>query len=162
MSRIAAFVGKTLSDLLLIPVPTLLVVGLGYALGARITTGLLGIVGILGVAIVFSGWFVAVSSVVGIATGSSRVTGVATNLVQFPLLFASTAFVPESALPGWLRPVNAVNPITYGVDAARAIVPTGWAWDVIGRSLVVLGALDLAFGALAVYFLTRASSSAVR
>lgn len=88
-------------------------------------------------------------------------TGVATNLVQFPLLFASTAFVPESALPGWLRPVSAVNPIAHGVDAARAIVLTGWAWDVIGRSLVALGALDLAFGALAVYFLTRASSSAV-
>lgn len=162
MSRTAVFAGKLLSDLLLILAPTLLMVSLGYALGARITTGLLGVVGILGVALLFSVWFMAISYIIGIVTGSSRVTGISTNLIQFPLLFASTAFVPEHALPGWLQAVSSVNPITYGVDAAREIMLTGWTWNVIGRSLVVLVVLDIVLGALAVYFLDRASSSTVR
>ena len=162
MSRTAVFSGKVLSDLLLILVPTLIMVGLGYVAGAPVTTGLIGVIGILIVAIVFSVWFMAFSNILAVVTGSTRVTGITTNLVQFPLLFASTAFVPVDALPSWLQLVSSVNPITYGVDAARAIMLTGWEWNIIGQSAVVLVALDIVLGVLAVYVLNRASSSAVR
>lgn len=162
MSRTAVFSGKVLSDLLLIVVPTLIMVMLGHVAGAPVTTGVLGILGILAVAVVFSVWFMAFSNILAVVTGSTRVTGIVTNLVQFPLLFASTAFVPVDALPGWLQTVSSVNPITYGVDAARVLMLSGWDWDVILPSLVILGVLDLLFGGLAVYFLNRASSATVR
>lgn len=162
MSRTAVFSGKILSDLLLITIPTLIMVSLGYVAGAPVTTGLLGIGGILGVALVFSVWFMAISYIIGVVTGSIRVTGIATNLVQFPLLFASTAFVPVDALPGWLQAVSSVNPVTYGVDAARVIMLSGWEWGVIVPSLIILVVLDFLLGGLAVYFLNRASSAAVR
>lgn len=162
MSRTAVFSGKVLSDLLLIVVPTLIMVVLGHVAGAPVTTGLLGVLGILAVSVVFSVWFMAFSNILAVVSGSTRVTGIVTNLVQFPLLFASTAFVPVDALPGWLQTVSSVNPITYGVDATRVIMLSGWDWDVILPSLVVLGVLDLLFGGLAVYFLNRASSATVR
>lgn len=162
MSRTAVFCGKILSDLLLIVVPALFVLSFGYVAGASVTTGLLGIGGILGVALVFSVWFMAFSNIFGVVTGSTRVTGIVTNLVQLPLLFASTAFVPVDALPGWLQIVSAGNPITYGVNAARTIMLSGWDWSVICPSLGILGALDLVLGGIAVYVLNRASSTAVR
>lgn len=162
MSRTAMFTGKLLSDLLLVVIPTLVMFGVGYVLGATILTGLLGVLGIIGVVLLFSVWFMAISYILAIVTESSRATGISTNLIQFPLLFASTAFVPQDTLPGWLQLVSSVNPITYGVDATRAIMLTGWTWDVIVRSLVILGALDLAFGIVSVYLLDRASSSNVR
>ncbi|GAB3290410.1 ABC transporter permease [Parasphingorhabdus pacifica] len=40
-------------------------------------------------------------------------------LAMFPLMFASSAFVPLETLPGWLRVVATVNPMTYAVDASR-------------------------------------------
>lgn len=40
-------------------------------------------------------------------------------LAMFPLMFASSAFVPLDALPQWLRVVAGVNPLTYAVDASR-------------------------------------------
>ncbi|MCA1572198.1 MAG: ABC transporter permease [Chloroflexi bacterium] len=43
-------------------------------------------------------------------------------IVIFPLMFASSAFVPVSGLPGWLQVIAAGNPLTYAIDAAR-----GWA-----------------------------------
>ncbi|MGI9062742.1 MAG: ABC transporter permease [Pseudonocardiaceae bacterium] len=43
-------------------------------------------------------------------------------MVIFPLMFASSAFVPVDGLPGWLQVVATVNPMTYAIDAAR-----GWA-----------------------------------
>ncbi|WP_433269544.1 ABC transporter permease [Actinosynnema sp. CS-041913] len=42
-------------------------------------------------------------------------------LAMFPLMFASSAYVPVSGLPGWLQAVANVNPLTYAVDAARAL-----------------------------------------
>ncbi|WP_018788093.1 ABC transporter permease [Micromonospora sp. CNB394] len=46
-------------------------------------------------------------------------------LVTFPLMFASSAFVPLDALPGWLQLVAAFNPVTYAVEAARHLA-LGW------------------------------------
>ena len=43
-------------------------------------------------------------------------------VVIFPLMFASSAFVPIAGLPGWLQVVATINPLTYAIDAAR-----GWA-----------------------------------
>jgi ABC-2 type transport system permease protein len=40
-------------------------------------------------------------------------------LAMFPLMFASSAFVPLEGLPGWLRVIATINPLTYAVDASR-------------------------------------------
>ncbi|MCP2170065.1 ABC transporter permease [Goodfellowiella coeruleoviolacea] len=40
-------------------------------------------------------------------------------VLVFPLMFASSAFVPVANLPGWLQVVATVNPMTYAVNAAR-------------------------------------------
>jgi ABC-2 type transport system permease protein len=40
-------------------------------------------------------------------------------LVMFPLMFASSAYVPISGLPGWLRAIAHVNPMTFAVNASR-------------------------------------------
>src|SRR5690606_32840148 len=42
-------------------------------------------------------------------------------LVTFPLMFASSAFVPIDVLPRWLQVVAIVNPVTYAVNASRAL-----------------------------------------
>lgn len=49
-------------------------------------------------------------------------------LAMFPLMFASSAFVPIDALPAWLGVVAKINPLTYAVDASRDLslaVPVG-------------------------------------
>ncbi|MFE9681775.1 ABC transporter permease [Streptomyces sp. NPDC006285] len=42
-------------------------------------------------------------------------------IVIFPLMFASSAYVPVADLPGWLAAVASVNPLTYAIDASRAL-----------------------------------------
>ncbi|TWF95971.1 ABC transporter permease [Saccharopolyspora dendranthemae] len=49
-------------------------------------------------------------------------------LAMFPLMFASSAFVPVQSLPTWLGVVAKINPLTYAVDASRNLslaLPTG-------------------------------------
>ncbi len=43
-------------------------------------------------------------------------------MVIFPLMFASSAFVPIAALPTWLQVIATINPLSHAIDAAR-----GWA-----------------------------------
>ncbi|HEX2312940.1 MAG TPA: ABC transporter permease [Thermomonospora sp.] len=45
----------------------------------------------------------------------------ASGLVMFPLMFASTAFTPLEGLPAWLRVAAGLNPMSHGIDAARAL-----------------------------------------
>jgi ABC-2 type transport system permease protein len=175
MSRSAVFIGKTLAEVLRIAVQIAIILVLGVALGAEIATGVAGALGIMAVGVLFSLWFVSFSNTLAVLTKDQESTIIGANLLQFPLLFVSSAFLPLSALPGWIQTVAAFNPVTYGVDAARAIildadvmtvidVSTGYGglWDSVIPGVAVLLALDLVLGGVAVYMLTRATSSNVQ
>jgi ABC-2 type transport system permease protein len=74
---------------------------------------------------------------------SARIMQSISGLTLFPLMFASSAYVPVAALPGWLQAVALVNPVSYAVDATRALAldwPVG----------------DAVFGAVATSLLTGA------
>ena len=47
--------------------------------------------------------------------------GTVSNFVVMPMYFLSGAIYPTSSAPDWMKPLIAVNPLTYGVDAMRTI-----------------------------------------
>jgi ABC-2 type transport system permease protein len=47
------------------------------------------------------------------------------QLMTMPLFFASNAIYPLELMPRWLRGVALVNPLTYLVDALRALMIAG-------------------------------------
>ena len=174
MNRTAVFLGKTAAEVFRIAIQIGIILVLGVLLGAEIATGVLGAIGIIGVGILFSLWFVAVSNSLALLTRDQESTIIGANLMQFPLLFLSTAFLPLSAMPGWIQTFAKLNPVTYGVDAARSlmldrdtmtVIEVSWfdsALDGVVPGVLVLIGLDLALGAIAVILLSRASSSSVR
>jgi ABC-2 type transport system permease protein len=174
MSRTAVFVGKTAAEVFRIAVQIAIILGLGVLLGADIVTGVAGAAGIVAVGILFSLWFVAFSNAVAILTRDQESTIISANLLQFPLLFLSSAFLPLEALPGWIQTFARVNPVTYGVDAARSlmidqdvmtVIDVAWfggTLDGVAPGVAVLVGLDLVLGAVAVVLLSRASSSDVK
>lgn len=42
-------------------------------------------------------------------------------VVMVPLMFGSSAYMPVEAMPAWVRWFSTVNPVTYAVDAVRAL-----------------------------------------
>ena len=84
------------------------------------------------------------------------------NFLQLPFLFVSSVFLPVEVLPGRVQFISSINPITYDVDATRALVIRGWAWDTVLPSLGVLIALDVALGTLAVVLIRRATDASAR
>ncbi|WP_181687256.1 ABC transporter permease [Halorhabdus salina] len=174
MNRVAIFLGKTLSELIRIVIQVVIILVLGVILGADVATGLPGALAIIGIAILFALWFLAFSNVIALITRDQESTIIAANMVQLPLLFVSSAFLPVSSMPGWVQTVATYNPITYGVDAARAlmldadvmevldITAFGGIWNTLVPSLAVLIVLDVILGAIAVYMINRASSASVQ
>jgi ABC-2 type transport system permease protein len=174
MNRTAVFLGKTAAEMFRIAVQIAIILLLGLVLGADIATGVPGAIGVILVGIVFSLWFVAFSNALAILTRDQESTIIGANLLQFPLLFLSSAFLPLDALPGWIQTFARLNPVTYGVAAARSLVVGEDVMTVIEVSwfggtlngvvpgVVVLLALDIVLGATAVYLLSRASSSDVQ
>ena len=68
--------------------------------------------------------------------------------VIFPLMFASSAFVPIAELPPWMQVIATVNPLTYAIDAAR-----GWALadPAVGATVsALLTAVVLTIGSAAI------------
>ncbi|SDC62427.1 ABC transporter permease [Natrinema hispanicum] len=174
MNRVAVFVGKTLAEVVRIIAQVTIVLSLGVILGAEIATGLVGAVAIAGICVLFSVWFTAFSNVLAVVTRDEESTIIGANLLQLPLLFVSSAFLPLPALPTWIQTVATFNPITYGVDATRAVMlgedtmtvievtRFGGMWDTLVPALAVLVCLALAFGSVAIYAISRAASADVR
>lgn len=42
------------------------------------------------------------------------------NMMTLPLMFFSSAMVPKSFMPGWIRVITMINPIDYAVEATRS------------------------------------------
>jgi ABC-2 type transport system permease protein len=47
------------------------------------------------------------------------------QILTMPLFFASNAIYPVAIMPPWLRACAQVNPLTYEVDALRALMLPG-------------------------------------
>ncbi len=74
---------------------------------------------------------------IGVLVKNPETTQIAGMLVTFPLMFASSAYVPTKSLPGWLQAVAKVNPLSYTVDAARSFALGHPSSDALGKSLLI-------------------------
>ena len=62
---------------------------------------------------------------VGLAVGQPETAQAAAFPVMAPLVFASSAFVPVSTMPGWLQPFAEHQPLSVVVSASRDLVLGG-------------------------------------
>ncbi len=171
MRTTAVFAGKGMSEFLRIVVQVLVVLALAVAVGGEVATGAFGVVAVLVICLLVALWFMIVSNALGVVTTDEESISAGTNLLQFPLLFLSSAFLPLSALPGWIRAFATVNPVTYAVDALRAlvlgrrvpmVVEVSWFGGILDPVLVavvVLVGLNVAFGGLLVAYVDRVDAS---
>lgn len=104
-------------------------------LGARIQTGLGGFLVILALSGLFGIAFAGTSFIPALLTKSEQATS-ALALLLFPVFFMSTAFVPQSLMPGWMQAINPWNPVSYVIEALRALMVTGYDWGTVGRALL--------------------------
>jgi len=57
----------------------------------------------------------------GLVRSRDRLMGIG-QAITMPLFFASNALYPVGVMPGWLHALSVVNPLSYEVDALRALL----------------------------------------
>jgi oleandomycin transport system permease protein len=138
-----------LADILRYLIVCVVTLGIGYALGFRVQTGVLPALAAVGLAVAFGLCFCWISVFVGMTVRSSgSVQGIMFVLV-LPLSFISSAFVPPGTLPGYLRAFVRVNPITHIVDTVRSLLTGGPIGMHLLWTLVAMAGLLVVFVPLA-------------
>ncbi len=120
MARSAVLIGRVTADSLSNAVGLIIIVIVGLAVGFRphsIPGLILGLLVLLAFALAFSFVF----ALVGLYASNVQTVNAATFPVVFPLTFASSAFVPTSTMPSWLRAFADHQPVTTVIDAVRAL-----------------------------------------
>jgi ABC-2 type transport system permease protein/oleandomycin transport system permease protein len=125
MARSAVLTGRTSADMVRNVFTVIIITAVGFAVGFRPTTGVLaylaGILLILLFAYSLSWGF----AVIGLSAPNSETAQVMSFPILFPLTFISSAFVPVSGMPSWLRGFATYQPVSVTVSACRALMLGG-------------------------------------
>ena len=122
MARSAVLAGRTVADVIRNVFVIALMIVLAYLLGFRPQTSLLPFVAGVLVALAFAFALSWVMASIGLGVKNSEAAQSAAFIPIFPLVFASSVFVPTETLPGWLRVFADHQPVTRTANAVRGLV----------------------------------------
>jgi ABC transporter DrrB family efflux protein len=125
MSRSAVLTGRTLADLSRNVFVVVLMMVVGFLVGWRIHTNLLGLIA-GGLIVLLFGYAMSwIFATVGLAVGDPETAQAAAFPVLAPLVFASSAFVSPETMPGWLQAWARNQPVSATASAVRALTIGG-------------------------------------
>ncbi|MET0453942.1 MAG: ABC transporter permease [Mycobacterium sp.] len=95
---------------------------IAYLMGIHLTANPLRILAAMAVVVLGSAFFACLSmTLAGLVRNRDRLMGIG-QAITMPLFFASNALYPVDVMPQWLRWLSAVNPLSYEVNALRALL----------------------------------------
>jgi ABC-2 type transport system permease protein/oleandomycin transport system permease protein len=119
MARSAVLAGRTLADTIRNVGVVFLMIFVATLIGFRFQNGILSALGAIALVVAFGHAFSWIAAFIGLITRDPETSQVAVTIWVFPLVFASSAFVPVQTMPDWLQAFAEVQPISVTVNAAR-------------------------------------------
>ncbi len=125
-SRISSIViGKALAASIRGVFQAVVIFALALIIGVNLRFDVFDVVGVFVVIILFAMCFSSLSMLLAsFFKTRDRMMGIG-QAITMPLFFASNAIYPTSIMPTWLQYVSKFNPLSYVVDAMRAMLLTG-------------------------------------
>ena len=102
MARSAVLAGRLAADTARILVATLIVIGVGYAIGFRFQDGIGPAMAMVLLATAFGLALCCIAAYTGLAIGDEESVQALGMIWLLPITFLSSAFVPIQTMPGWL------------------------------------------------------------
>ena len=151
MARSAVLIGRTSADLVRNVLIILLMIIVGYIIGFRFQAGVLQAIGCIALVSAFGLALSWIFAFLGLTVRSAEAAQSAGFVVLFPLVFASSVFVPVSTLPGWLRAIAKVSPVTLTANAARSLALVPGTPSSLGGAIAWIAGLLAVFIPLSVW-----------
>jgi ABC transporter DrrB family efflux protein len=157
MARSAVLLGRTVADL----VRNVLIIGLmiivGYLVGFRFHAGVAGALAAVGLVASFGFALSWIFAFLALTVRGAEAAQSAGFVVVFPLVFASSVFVPVSSMPAWLQGFAGASPITLTANAARSLSLTGGVPGSLGGAAAWIAVILAVFIPLCVWRYRRMS-----
>ncbi len=128
----------------------------GYVVGFRFHGGVSGALASVAVVAAFGFALSWIFAFVALTVRGAEAAQSAGFVVIFPLVFASSVFVPVSTMPSWLEAFAKASPVTLTADAARSYALTGAPMS-LGAAAAWIGGLLAVFIPLCVWRYRRMS-----
>jgi ABC-2 type transport system permease protein len=123
--RVALLLGLMVADLAVVLALCVPVLAVGFLVGVHFVTGIPGVLAFVALSALWGVAFTGIPYAVALKTGSPAAVN-ASFVIFFPAFFLSDAVMPKQALSGWFSAIATYNPVTYVINALRAIIVSGW------------------------------------
>lgn len=122
IARSAVLAGRTLADVVRNAFVLALMLAVGFAIGFRPQTDVPRFMAAFGMVLLFTFSLSWVMATVGLKVRTPEAAQSAAFIPIFPLVFASSVFVPTQTMPDWLRTFADHQPITVITNALRGLM----------------------------------------
>jgi ABC-2 type transport system permease protein/oleandomycin transport system permease protein len=151
MARSAVLVGRTTADFVRNVLIIVLMIVVGYIIGFRFQAGFAQAVACIALVSAFGLALSWIFAFVALTVRGAEAAQTAGFVVLFPLVFASSVFVPVSTLPSWLQAIAKVSPVTLAANAARSLALVPGTPSSLGGAIAWIAGLLAVFIPLSVW-----------
>jgi ABC transporter DrrB family efflux protein len=121
MVRSAVLAGRTAADTVVIVFQVVLMYVVAYLVGYRFHNGVWSALVGFTMVVMVGYSFTWVAAFAGLSLKTVEAVQAATFTLVFPIVFASSAFVPDTTFPGWLEAWSRVNPVSIWAQTFRVL-----------------------------------------
>jgi ABC-2 type transport system permease protein len=153
MSRFGIMIGRTLGGATVAAIQGIVVMLISLIFGFR-PTNWFGIIPSLGIMFLAALLFTSLGTMIASLLDDMQGFQLIMNFLVMPLFFLSGALFPLEGLPTALSIIASLDPLSYGVDALRALLINTGHFG-LGIDVIVLGAVTFIFLWLGSYFFKK-------
>jgi ABC-2 type transport system permease protein len=118
--RSSVLAARAIADTAILALAASVTVGIAFAVGFRLKGSVVDGLAAFGLVILFGFAFEWLFVLMGLIAGNSQAAQ-GMGMIVFPLAFISSAYIPVDTMPGWLQLFAKHQPLTWMVDAVRAL-----------------------------------------
>jgi ABC-2 type transport system permease protein len=148
VARSSLVLGHVAQSALNAAVQAVIILGVGFLMGARIDAGPVGWLVIVASAMLVAACFSGISNGIALFARREETMIAVSNFIALPLMFLSSTLIAFALMPEWMQWAARFNPVEWGVVSAREVAVEGTDW---GRVVAYLGLLVTVTAATAAF-----------
>lgn len=154
LSKTLSLFFKIFADYTRIIVQVFLLIGIGFLIGVSdLELTVSGILKLIFSTFLFTFFYASIACFIALKTKTSELMATFVNLFNLPVLFTSTALIPNKGLPVWLENIAKYNPLSHLSDILRkSVIQVEFESGIAGNSFLILAVLCIVcFTATSIY-----------
>ena len=154
ISRVSIFAGKMFGVGTAAIIQGIIVIILGFLIGVPLSLYAVSLA--IPLMIIITIGLTCIGLVIASLMTSLESFGTIVTFVNMPMFFLSGALFPVTNLPAWIRWTFYINPLTYGVDALRGVMISGWHTLLpLEYDILIICAFDLVMVVIGTYLFSK-------